>query len=53
MTFLGFNIERRSGNLIDHQTRKVLEQQIMTPDLFDALEKNDVNLAENFDILQR
>ncbi|XP_052061725.1 E3 ubiquitin-protein ligase RNF213-like [Mytilus californianus] len=53
MTFLGFNIERRSGNLVDHQTRKVLEQQIMTPDLFDALEKNDVNLAENFDILQR
>ncbi|XP_071172243.1 E3 ubiquitin-protein ligase RNF213-like [Mytilus edulis] len=53
MTFLGFNIERRSGNLIDHQTRKVLEQQIMTPELFDALEKNDVNLAENFDNLKR
>ncbi|VDI80191.1 Hypothetical predicted protein, partial [Mytilus galloprovincialis] len=53
MTFLGFNIERRSGNLIDHQTRTVLEQEIITPNLFDALERNSVNLAENFDSLQR
>ncbi|XP_052062754.1 E3 ubiquitin-protein ligase rnf213-alpha-like isoform X2 [Mytilus californianus] len=53
MTFLGFNIERGSGNLIDQQTRKVLEAAIMQHTLFDALVRNRVNLSENFDALPR
>ncbi|CAG2215370.1 RNF213 [Mytilus edulis] len=48
-----FNIERRTGNLVEHQTRTVLEQQIITPNLFDALERNKVDLDENFDSLPR
>ncbi|XP_063404431.1 E3 ubiquitin-protein ligase rnf213-alpha-like [Mytilus trossulus] len=53
MTFLGFNIDRRTGNLIDLQTRNVLEEGIMQQNLFDALVRNRVNLAENFDSLPR
>jgi hypothetical protein len=53
MTFLGFNIDRRTGNLIDLQTRDILEQRIMDTGLYDALVRNRVNLAENFDILPR
>ena len=53
MTFLGFNIDRRTGNLTDLQTRVVLEEGIMQQNLFDALIRNRVNLAENFDALPR
>jgi hypothetical protein len=53
MTFLGFNIDRRTGNLTDLQTRAVLEEGIMQQNLFDALIRNRVNLAENFDALPR
>lgn len=53
MTFLGFNIDRRTGNLIDQQTGAVLEEGIMQQNLFDALIRNKVNLAENFDALPR
>ena len=53
MTFLGFNIDRSTGNLTDLQTRAVLEEGIMQQDLFDALIKNSVNLTENFDALPR
>ncbi|CAG2252471.1 RNF213 [Mytilus edulis] len=53
MTFLGFNIERGSGNLVDQQTGNVLEAAIMQPNLFDALVGNRVNLSENFDALPR
>ncbi|XP_052062678.1 E3 ubiquitin-protein ligase rnf213-alpha-like isoform X2 [Mytilus californianus] len=53
MTFLGFNIEKRTGNLVDLQTGTVLEKGIMQKNLFDALQRNKVNLAENFDALKR
>ncbi|CAG2252466.1 RNF213 [Mytilus edulis] len=53
MTFLGFNIEKRTGNLVDLQTGTVLEKKIMQTNLFDALQRNKVNLAENFDALKR
>ncbi|CAC5425101.1 RNF213 [Mytilus coruscus] len=39
MTFLGFNIDRRTGNLIDLQTKNVLERGIMQQNLFDALQQ--------------
>ncbi|XP_071137099.1 E3 ubiquitin-protein ligase rnf213-alpha-like [Mytilus edulis] len=53
MTFLGFNIDRRTGNLVDVQTNTILEPGIMENNLFDALVRNKVNLAENFDALPR
>ena len=53
MTFLGFNIDSKTGNLIDLQTKNVLEKKIMQTTLFDALVRNKVNLAENFDVLPR
>ncbi|XP_052087598.1 E3 ubiquitin-protein ligase rnf213-alpha-like isoform X5 [Mytilus californianus] len=53
MTFLGFNIEEKTGNLIDHQTKQILKTRIMARNLFGALKRNRVNLAENFDILPR
>lgn len=53
MTFLGFNIERQSGNLIDVQTRRVLETGIMQRNLQDALIRNRVPINENFESLPR
>lgn len=52
-TFLGFNIDRTTGNLIDLQTKQILEKEIMTKNLFDALIRNKVDLQENFDALSR
>jgi hypothetical protein len=53
MTFLGFNIDKKTGHLVDQQTKTILEQRIMHPDLYMALVRNNVNLAENFDDLPR
>ena len=53
MTFLGFNIDEKTGHLTDQQTKNILEQSIMHPRLYKALFKNKVNLAENFDALPR
>lgn len=56
MTFLGFNIDKETGNLIDEETekeRKILEENIMDKDLFETLQRNKVNLEENFDDLPR
>ena len=52
-TFLGFYIDRASGSLVDQQTGANLEQGIMTQNLFDALQRNQVPLRENFDALPR
>ncbi|XP_076466869.1 E3 ubiquitin-protein ligase rnf213-alpha-like [Babylonia areolata] len=54
MTFLGFSIDANTGNLVDHQTGRTLEQGIMTQQLFDILCKGyKVPLAEDFDALPR
>ncbi|XP_071122875.1 E3 ubiquitin-protein ligase RNF213-like [Mytilus edulis] len=53
MTFLGFNIEEKTRNLIDLQTKEILEKNIMEKSLFDALSRNKVDLSENFDALPR
>ncbi|CAC5415233.1 RNF213 [Mytilus coruscus] len=53
MTFLGFDIDRKSGDLTDQQSGKILEKSIITTMLFDILVKNGVNLNENFDKLPR
>ncbi|XP_063403574.1 E3 ubiquitin-protein ligase rnf213-alpha-like [Mytilus trossulus] len=53
MTFFGFNIDRRTGNLVDVQRNTIVEPEIIHQYLFDALVKNGVNLTENFDALPR
>lgn len=53
MTFLGFNIDKQTGNLVDARTGIVLEEGLMKRDLQDALERNKVPINENFDILRR
>ncbi|WAR16707.1 R213A-like protein, partial [Mya arenaria] len=52
-TFLGFNVDPYSGNLIDQQRKIVLEKNIMDESLFRALIRNKVDLKENFDKLPR
>ena len=53
MTFLGFRIDRASGNLLDPSTKTVLESKITTTNLYDALKRQGVDLAEEFDNKQR
>ncbi|KAK3585584.1 hypothetical protein CHS0354_036771 [Potamilus streckersoni] len=53
ITFLGFNIDRNTGNLIDQQTRQVLETAIMPINLYDSLVRNRVPIQEDFDSLPR
>ncbi|KAH3728508.1 hypothetical protein DPMN_054465, partial [Dreissena polymorpha] len=52
-TFLGFFIERATGNLKDQQTGELLERSIMAQNLYDALVRNLAPLQENFDALPR
>ncbi|XP_053396356.1 E3 ubiquitin-protein ligase rnf213-alpha-like [Mercenaria mercenaria] len=52
-TFLGFFIDQDTGNLVDLQTRTVLEEGIMSPDLYKILVENKAPLQEDFDSLQR
>ena len=53
MTFLGFHIDRRTGNMIDAQTGILLEERVMQHQLQDALRRNHVPLIEDFDSLPR
>lgn len=53
ITFIGFNIDKLSRNLVDQQTKNVLEKNIMSKQLWDALRANNVPLQENFDDLNR
>lgn len=53
ITFIGFNIDRYSRNLVDQQTRMILERNIMSKQLWGALRANNVPLQENFDDLSR
>lgn len=52
-TFLGFHIDSASRNLVDLQTGRELEKNIMTRRLYDALLRNRVPLKEDFDLLSR
>ncbi|CAG2236708.1 RNF213 [Mytilus edulis] len=61
MTFLGFNIQKATGNLVDDQTGESLEDQIMEPTLHDNQQtlyhglnsQPGISLSENFDNLER
>ena len=52
-TFLGWNINKRNGDLVNTKNQTVLESRIMHPDLAQDLEDNRVNLTEDYDKLPR
>ena len=53
MTFLGFNVDRQTGDIQDPRNQMVLEQGVMPRALQDGLIRNRVALNENFDALNR
>lgn len=53
MTFVGFSVDRWSGNLIDFGTEQIIEKGILPRKLGIALHQNKVNMNENFDTLTR
>lgn len=53
MTFVGFSVDRWTGNLIDFGTKQIIEKRILPRELGIALHQNKVNMNENFDILTR
>lgn len=60
MTFLGFIIDKNTGNLIDEQTGESLEDGIMKPTLteiqptlYNGLIRQSVNLSKKFASLSR
>ncbi|XP_060599995.1 E3 ubiquitin-protein ligase RNF213-like [Ruditapes philippinarum] len=52
-TFLGFYIDKDTGNLVDKQTETVLEEAIMHQNLYKGLIRNKAPLHEDFDQLER
>jgi hypothetical protein len=52
-TFLGFDIDKDTGNLVDKQTETVLEEAIMHQKLYKGLIRNKAPLHEDFDELER
>ena len=52
-TFMGFIIDRQTGDILDPHTRDVLTANALPRQLLEALERNKVNLNENFDQLPR
>lgn len=53
MTFVGFSVDRWTGNLIDYSTKTIIEKGILPKQLGIALHQNKVNMNENFDTLTR
>ncbi len=53
LTFLGFNIDEETGNLLDPRTQDVLKEHIIEKPLYDGLLGNFIDLQENFDDLAR
>ncbi len=47
ITFVGFTVTPE-GDLIDPATQQVLENAIMTPQLYEGLQHNGVNFQDNF-----
>lgn len=53
MTFLGFTINSRTGDVVDKKSGKILQANIMSPKLFQCLTLQGVNLERDFDQLSR
>jgi len=52
MTFIGFNVGR-NGDIIDPKTTEILDRNVISPELQNALTHNHVQLNEDFDQLPR
>ena len=52
-TFIGFNIDKATGNVVDENTKKVLLNNVVSENLRYALERNHVPLAEKLSLLNR
>ena len=52
MTFIGFNVAA-NGDIIESRTGQVLDQNVISPELQNALRQNRVPLNEDFDRLPR
>ena len=53
MTFLGFIVEPPNYDVVDRQTKEIIEKNIMDMDLFFGLRQNGVDLTEDFNVLPR
>ncbi|XP_077056473.1 E3 ubiquitin-protein ligase rnf213-beta isoform X2 [Siphateles boraxobius] len=55
MSFLGFHVKKNGTilNAVDPKSGKVLMENVMTQDLFSDIERQRINLSENFDDLSR
>ncbi|XP_026078195.1 E3 ubiquitin-protein ligase rnf213-beta isoform X1 [Carassius auratus] len=55
MSFLGFHVQKNGTilNAVDPRSGKVLMGNVMTQDLFSDIERQRINLSENFDDLSR
>ena len=53
MTFMGFNVDRKTGNIVDPKTNVILDPAAMPEALQQALHRQKVKLDENFDALTR
>ncbi|XP_069016032.1 E3 ubiquitin-protein ligase rnf213-beta [Embiotoca jacksoni] len=57
MSFLGFNVQvcRRQNtlNAVDPHSKEVLIRQVMSPELFQGLQRQRISLTEDFDQLPR
>ncbi|XP_039521132.1 E3 ubiquitin-protein ligase rnf213-beta isoform X4 [Pimephales promelas] len=55
MSFLGFHVKKNGTilNAVDPKSGKVLMENVMTQDLFSDIERQRINLSEDFDDLSR
>jgi len=52
-TFMGFVVNPINGDILEPKTHRILDTQVIPQNLQQALQRNMVNLAENFDDLPR
>lgn len=52
-SFFGFNVDRKTGDLIDYTTKVIVHKGAFDKHLLSTLLVNKVNLSENFDELTR
>ena len=53
MTFVGFKVNRQTGDIQDPRTGQVLDRGVMPRRLQQGLKRQGVSLNENFDALDR
>ena len=50
---MGFIVNQVNGDILEPGTGRILDQQVVAPILHQALQRNMVNLSEDFDSLDR